>query len=336
MQVIDVDPVAVSKNFSMSINGTTCDRMDDLDGLPCEITLNSTTGGLSFATANEYDLSYVGQEAWSVANNASKSHSVLTMFGKTGTTMDLSYLTASGARDQEVFRASTTGVLTTCRMVTAECKATMQSFNCSGIGHPELASNTTVLSDNLNSRLDLKNLAAVAGANASLGAQTNPLALIALLTYSLAGNADINETGFQNYDLGQAIWTYGMAVCNMTFYDLDVSFFNGSYSIDNQKVSNPKVAHALSGPLVAGLVTDPAVSLVASSAGRDNASDFAARFAHALSYYTLALSSGLFQSDPVSVNEWHPILASQYSRAPLYTYFGLLYAYAICAVVLFL
>ncbi|PWN47426.1 hypothetical protein IE53DRAFT_251068 [Violaceomyces palustris] len=344
VQVINVNPEPVSKPYSMQLNSTLCSDSLDLAKPPCLVSRNETTGMNFFATDTRFGEEYVEPEGWYTVNEVSKVHQVISLEGidddeddraeSSGTSSHNMRFIAPRAKVEEIFTISTVGASTTCQMITERCNPTKTSFDCRAAGFPRLDSRTT--DKNFTSTLFWGERGDnVAGTGEVVGPSTNPVSISALLTYSLADEASLEETGFENFDMNLATWTYGMAACQMTYYNLNLSYFNGTYSILGKSMANSSLVHALSGPLVAGTITNPSIAQLSNLVGRLSKEEFAGKLSSSLSHFSLGVAAGLFSTENVSALEWESILASQYDKGPLYLYLALLYSYALVAVILF-
>ncbi|KAK0549816.1 hypothetical protein OC846_000283 [Tilletia horrida] len=353
VQVVDISPKASFQNFTWGLNTSLCDASTlNLVSNPCLTSgPNPPTGAALpvWAEGGGFPDDYVEPEGWLVANNASRDHSVLTttatLPGLPGS-QSLAFVASPRVSTGDIFSSQTIGLSSTCRMLTKDCHPQAQSFDCADVGEPQISvgSTTTTYStgaqgSNIASTLFLSfpNGTAMLGAQASVGAQTNPQPVSALLTYSMQLEVDPATDGFENFDVGpgQVTWMYGALACSLSAYSLDMSYFNGTYEVVQAHLADAGLLHALSGPLVSGAITEAVASSLARVVGRVPADEFASLFGTALSYNALSFASGMLQAAEVKVNSWKPILASQYSLPALVSYLALLYTYSICAVVLF-
>lgn len=336
----------------MALNETTCSNSKNLTSPACLISPSLNAGLPLFAQTSDYEKTYVAEEGWLTSRNASKEHGVLTMNdvdSGPGSELDgLSYVINPKSHRQDIYMASTIGLKTECKVITSSCKADEQSFNCSNVNRPELQSQVTGSSQNV----PFNNLASAlylidssnnyVGSSSTVAASSNPFKLSVLMSFSLPGGGsmkDLKKDGFVSYQVGPSTYAYSLAECSLTFKDLNLDYFNSTYSIaqdDGIKNSSSSIAHALSGPVLAGLVTSLALDPLGKLIGRVGKEEFETTLSNDLSQNVLAMASGLLQSTNVEVRSWEDILASQYDKLPLYIYLGLLYIYAAVAVFLFL
>ncbi|CAD6886088.1 unnamed protein product [Tilletia controversa] len=357
VEVLDISPVVTMRNFSWALNTTLCDSSTlSLSQPPCLVGPPLLADTLpTWAAQGDFAPEYVGPEGWLVANNASKTHAIRTVataeLPGNETPQNLAFVVSPLVRTEDIFKSKSIGLSSHCRMITRDCKPSAQSFDCAGAGEPQMSVSTTTTTypsgaqgSNLASNLyvSLPNGTAMLGTAAMSGAQSNPVPVSALMTYSIQLTVGAETEGFENFVVGddkttgQATWMYGALACSLHAYDLEMSHFNDSYTLENTTLlSDPGLLHALSGPLISGSITDAVASSLARVAGRVSAKEYADMFSLELSYNTLAFASGMLSAEPVSVNSWESILASQYSTAALLAYLALLYTYALCAVVLF-
>ncbi|KAK0519328.1 hypothetical protein OC834_007420 [Tilletia horrida] len=357
VQVLDINSTVSMHNFSWALNTSLCEPTTlSLQQSPCLVGAPLLASGVpTWAALYGFPIDYVGPEGWLVANNASKDHGVFSTSSVSlpgnPAPQSLSFVVSPQVRAEDIFESSSIGMSSQCRMITQDCHPTANSFNCADAGEPQIsigATTTTypsgVQGSNLGSNLYISDShgTAMLGAASQMGAQTNPLPVSALLTYSSQLDVGPETEGFENFIVNSGgggpastTWMYGALACSVTLYDLEMSYFNASYSFDQIRPADAGLLHALSGPVISGAITDAVASSLARVAGRVSADEFADLFGVALSYNTLAFMAGMLQPQPVKVNSWKPILASQYSLPALLAYLALLYAYAICAVVLF-
>ncbi|KAE8231339.1 hypothetical protein CF326_g3648 [Tilletia indica] len=356
VEVLDISPELTMHNFSWALNTTLCGPTTTaLNQPPCLVGPPLLANTLpTWAITDGFAANYVEPEGWLVANNASKDHAILmavtSNLPASKGPQNVAFVSSPLVRTEDIFETKTFGLSSQCRMITKDCKPTAQSFDCAGAGEPQISISTTTTTypsgaqgSNLASHLYISssNGTAMLGSSSLIGAQANPLPVSALLTYSIQLDVGPETEGFENFVVGnggaagQATWMYSALACSLSAYNLEMSYFNDSYTLDNAQLVDPGLLHALSGPIISGALTDVLASSLARVAGRVPAEEFADMFGMALSYHTLAFASGMLEAQPVKVNSWKPILASQYNLAALLAYLALLYTYAICAVVLF-
>ncbi|KAL9935782.1 hypothetical protein V8E36_005359 [Tilletia maclaganii] len=363
VQVLDINPIETFANFTWTLNNTLCMASAlSLNQPPCLVAAPTDTSYFPvWAESGNFAVQYVEPEGWLVANNASKDHNIQTVVTNllpdtNNSTRWLSFVDSPQVRNEDIFDSKSIGMSAQCEMIIADCKPTSQSFNCAAAGQPQISIGTTTMTlpsgsqaSNLASHLYISDPqgGAMLGPASTIGAQSNPLPVSALITYSVQLQVTPEDQGFENFIVGaapgsdgapasgQTTWMYGALSCSLALYELELSFFNSSYTFDAIRLADPGLLHALSGPIVSGALTDAVASAVARVAGRVPADRFADLFGAELGYNAMAFSTGMLQALPVAVNSWQPILASQYSLPALVAYLALLYAYALCAIILF-
>ncbi|UZJ54449.1 hypothetical protein CBS101457_003769 [Exobasidium rhododendri] len=354
VSVVDVDEKTSLLPYSMRLNTTLCPS-ERADAYPCLLLpLESTGGNTSSAAlfANEDQL--VSSEGWLVANKASREYSVQIHKDADNSELDnMSYYTNPNVRTQDYMEEGyTIGLKARCSMLTSSCQSTDRTFDCSNAGRPELKSSLIVAQSNLTPATEYVTISDVLystdinrnvqyGQDAFVGPQSNPWTVSGLVVSPTS--TSVPHSGFQDFQIGteaslhqqKTHFSYGAFECDLTFRDVKFSYFNETYEIEAWNDSHVSLAHNLSGPLLAGLVSDIAFSAIAPVAGRVEVDAFTHALEQSLSFNLLALSAGLIQRDLVPVHAWRPILAQQYDKSVLYSYIALLYAYAVTAVVLF-
>lgn len=335
--VADVDAVLSSKPYGFALNRTLCSSSSGDASAPC--LFDATTRRFA-ATAST---KAIGAEGFLTATNASQSRLVQTFFDRgldSDTARSTVYLTNPKVHRAEYAAAlQTTGVSCHCRVVTPQCRTTTSSFDCTPLGHPELKVDAvTVATGGGDGDGDG---AALLGVNnaihvGQLPSSTGRLPLAVQLVYPVEG-VDNAHTGFQAISplVGNTSHAYVLALCELEYLGLGLSYFNGTYTLESQASADAPLAAALSGPLLAGEVTSMAASALAKAAGRVPIDDFASALGHAIGYHALALVGGLFEPQMVAVRQWRRILAQQYNFYLVAIYIGLLYAYALAAIIVF-
>lgn len=333
----------------MALNTTTCPTANDLTSSSCLVSPSQTNGLPLYAQSTDWGKSYVGQEGWLVARNSSNDHAVLIMddVDPSSEIDGLSYVINPKSHRQDIYQTSTIGLKTQCQIITSKCRANAESFDCSNINRPELQSKVvgadqTVPYNNLASAIYLIDQTNnFVGSKSTVAASSNPVTVSILMSYSLPGSGSLTELskdGFVPYQVGTSPYVYSLAECSLSFKDLNLDYFNSTFSIaseDGIKNSSAAIAHSLTGPILAGLITNLALDPLAKLIGRVSTKEFEENLSKDLSFNTLAMSAGLLQQVDVEVKSWEDILASQYQKAPLYIYLGLLYSFSVVAVFLF-
>ncbi|PWN92547.1 hypothetical protein FA10DRAFT_285407 [Acaromyces ingoldii] len=333
--VADVDAVLSSKPYGFALNRTLCSSSSGDASAPC--LFDATTRRFAATVSTKA----IGAEGFLTATNASQSRLVQTFFDRgldSDTARSTVYLTNPKVHRAEYAAAlQTTGVSCHCRVVTPQCRATTSSFDCTPLGHPELKVDAVTVATGEGDG----DGAALLGVNnaihvGQLPSSTSRLPLAVQLVYPVEG-VDNAHTGFQTISplVGNASHAYVLALCELEYLDLGLSYFNGTYTLESQASADAPLATALSGPLLAGEVTAMAASALAKAAGRVPSDDYASELGHAIGYHALALVGGLFEPQMVAVRQWRRILAQQYNFYLVAIFIGLLYAYALAAIIVF-
>jgi hypothetical protein len=353
VSVVDFSETTNDLPYSMGLNHDLCPA-SNVDQYPCLLSAPASpnsTASTAFFAGND---PVVGSEGWLVANKASRDYAVQTYRDVLDRDLDnMSYYTNPAIRTQDYMeKGYSIGLKARCAMLTSRCHATEASFDCTSAGRPELKSEHIVakpdslaqtkgyatISDTLYSTDGTEFAQHAKGAYT--GPQKNPWTISGLIVNPTP--TTVSGSGFQDFQISginsrsSSYSSYGAFTCNLTFRDMQISYFNETYQIQSWNDSSASLAHDLSGPLLAGLVTNVAFSAVAPVAGRVKEEEFARALEKSLAFNILALSAGLIAKDLVPIRAWRPILAQQYDRSVLFAYIALLYTYALTAIVLFL
>ncbi|KAN0061848.1 hypothetical protein ACQY0O_005841 [Thecaphora frezii] len=353
VQVVHVDPAPTMRSYGMKLNDTLCAAQDGVVALPCLVTVEEA-GSLAFALGSEEverqarldgALTFQGMSTtYEIADLGEREEATSTdrfryrFSPPTAARGDaMVFVTSPEVTNAQIFRIPTLGLEGHCEVFTASCNSDPASFDCSNVGHPGLASRpdadpTTQVWILPPSQAD----ADAASGEENIFQPVNPLQLEVLVSYANHEPVNLDQTGFQALERGNRTWTYAAASCNMSAYQLDLDYFNGSFSLLGDKMLAPAdVAYQLSGPLMAGRVGRLLTPALSDVAMRVNSTIFGDELAYALSFTSLSEAAGLLSPVEVPVLESEQVLASQYPIAPLYFYFTLLYSYALIAIVLF-
>ncbi|EPQ31163.1 uncharacterized protein PFL1_01351 [Pseudozyma flocculosa PF-1] len=368
VQIVHVDPQSEMRGYGTALNTTLCPELELSQGpdaaapLPCLVSIDPTTGQPTFAEGPDLESLQVRSEGSLTFEGLSTTHAVddlslpeqtsrldrLRMrFSPSAVAKNdsLVFATAPGIDGGQIFHMPTIGLETECQMIATSCAHDPTSFDCTNAGYPEIRSE---LGLDLAARLQLVTLAdrsqsAADGSTHVAFKPANPIRVGVVTSYMDSNTSDVAGTGFETMQQsqqggggGSVHFVYSIAVCSLSFYELDVDFFNSTFSLrGDRRLAPDSLAFQLSGPLVSGRVGRTLGSALSAVTGRLEGEHFAAELGYTLGYALLSEASGLLAPVDVAVLQSERVLASQYPVVALYFYFGLLYSYALVALILF-
>jgi len=247
------------------------------------------------------------------------------------------------------YQAQTFAVQTECALISDECGLSQgptgsSPFNCSAEFFGDLPNYKYTTSTNpswalagvefyLDSQLT-QNFSTVEGVMAGgFFTSANPVYIGAygiVLGFNDLSSALFNSTEFLQTETQGLGFILG---CNMTVYDLEFVWYNGSISVLQMAMSNTSVVGTLTAPFVTQLAN--LANLAQSAAGEDTPSAFLDKWTTGFSEMVLALSAGIM-SPRANIMEQTRIstLVARVPKAPLVTLVLLSLVYAVVGVVL--
>jgi hypothetical protein len=300
----------------------------------------------SVSTGNQGTGLINGPEGFKTLANTSSQNLVLSFLYK-----DQSYVLITDAQvpQDTGYQAQTFAVTTQCTLISQECGLYMgpagsSPFNCSAGFSGDLtdfSSTTTNPSWDLagveffqDSRLT-KNFSTVKGADL-IGGPFTPANPVYIGAYGLVPGFGIGNSTLLNSTEFLETETQGLGFilgCNMTVYDLEFVWYNGSVSVQQMTLSNTSVVNVLTAPFVTKLAN--LANLAQSAAGEDTLSAFVESWTTGFSAMVLGLSAGII-SPRATIMEQTSIstLVARVPKAPLITLVFLNLLYAVVGVVL--
>ena len=354
VQVIHIDETPQAMGFGMQLNTTLCPPRPD-SYLPCKV--EADTDGVGFNFAEDFD--EVVDEGFLVSTGLSDKYTLSTLnqlrvipreevdgdgdeddllrrelsVDKADEEDTIVFVTSPTVQRTNMFRARTIGTQSQCTLINTKCRSTVHSFDCSNLGYPNISLNAN---PGMESRIyvDPQDLPS-ADLSAEEDYMTSSVPVQVFATFQQPSKANFARTGLSEMRQGHVRWAYAVASCNLTFYEIDLSFFNGTYSIRHSAGADGAIVRDLSGPLLVGEDDHAFGASLAPSVGRVDRQDFEKLMAFLLSHGALSLAAGMLEPLAVEVRTFEEVLASQYPKAELYFYFTILYTYAAVAILLF-
>jgi len=250
------------------------------------------------------------------------------------------------------YQAQTFAVTTQCTLISEECGLSLgpvgsSPFNCSGEFSGYLPNYKYFISASSNPSWGLagveffqdsgltQNFSTVKGANMDGGPFTpaNPVYIGAyglVLGFNGGSSTLLNSSEFLQTETQGLGFIMG---CNMTVYDLEYVWYNGSVSVQQMVLSNTTVVSVLTAPFVTELAN--LANLAQSAAGKDTPSAFVESWTTGFSTMVLGLSAGIM-SPRATIMEQSRIstLVARVPKAPLVILVFLTLLYAAVGIVL--